>query len=128
MQKDFDGWNKSKKDIHNSAISRLYQEREAWWCSIGLNVGFEEDGKDKEFQRPVLILKGFSSSTCLIAPLTTSLKVHKYRVYIGKVDGKSASVILSQIRVVDTKRLINKIAKLDKNLFKLVRKTIKDLL
>ncbi|MBI5005410.1 MAG: type II toxin-antitoxin system PemK/MazF family toxin, partial [Candidatus Lloydbacteria bacterium] len=36
--------------------------------------------------------------------------------------------IISQIRLVDTKRLINKIGFIDKDLFDKIRKTVKDML
>ena len=44
------------------------KERDIWWCSIGVNIGDEIDGKNELFHRPVLILKKFSSELCLVAP------------------------------------------------------------
>jgi len=128
MQKDFDSWNKNKKIIHDTSEGKLYTEREIWWCSLGLNIGSEQDGTGVDSDRPILILKGFSQETCLIIPLTTSPKIHKTRVPLGLVDGKMASALLSQIRVVDTKRLIDKIGFLDQEVFEQVRKIVKDLL
>jgi mRNA-degrading endonuclease toxin of MazEF toxin-antitoxin module len=106
----------------------LYHEREVRWCSLGVNIGFEQDGADITHERPVLILRGLSRNTCLIAPLTTSLKKHKMRMSLGLVDGKMAQALLSQIRVIDTKRLINKIGFIDHTVFERIRKTVKDLL
>lgn len=77
---------------------------------------------------PVLILKGLSRNTCVVLPLTTSLHKHRMRMPIGIIDGKPASAFLSQSRVIDTKRLVNKIGFLDKGLFASVRKAAKDLL
>lgn len=128
MQKDFDTWNVLKKRIHNEGKSRYYHERDIWWCSFGVNIGFEQDGKDKEFQRPVLVLKGLSQDTCFVVPLTTSPKKHRYRIALGLVEGKPASAIISQVRVIDTKRLVNKIAVLDKETFAEITKSARSLL
>jgi mRNA-degrading endonuclease toxin of MazEF toxin-antitoxin module len=128
MQKNFDKWNEIKKDIHLKNESKLYHAREIWWCSLGVNVGFEQDGDGKEYQRPVLVFKGFSANTCLIFPLTTSAEKHKMRISIGTVDGKEASIILSQPRIIDTKRLVEKVEFLDKEIFEIIRKAVKELL
>lgn len=128
MIKDFDTWNENKKLIHTKNENKLYHNREIWWCSLGVNVGFEQDGDDIKHERPILILKGLSRNTCLVIPLTTSLNRHKMRIYLGLVDGKQASALLSQIRVIDTKRLINRIAIIDQKLFEDIRKATKDLL
>ena len=127
MQKDFDNWNKQKKQIDSEKQNRFYNAREIWWCSLGVNIGSEHDGTGFGFQRPILILKGLSSQSCLIAPLTSSANKHKFRVPIGIILGKEASCIISQIRVVDTKRLLYKVCFLDVEVFNLVRKTARDL-
>ena len=44
MEKNFDRWNAKKKAIHDSACTALFHEREVWWCVLGTNVGFEQDG------------------------------------------------------------------------------------
>ena len=41
MEKDFDGWNETKKQIHGRHDAPFYHERELWWCTLGVNVGFE---------------------------------------------------------------------------------------
>src|SRR3989338_10312584 len=128
LLKDFDVWNNRKKNIHKNGLGKLYSAREVWWCSLGINICFEQDGTGKDNERPVLVMKGFSRQVCLIVPLTTSTKKNPYHVAIGKVDGKNAFAIISQIRLVDTKRLINKIGFVDKNLFDKIRKTVKDML
>lgn len=125
MEKDFDAWNKKKKEIELYNRNKLYTVREIWWCSVGINIGSEQDGSSLTGSRPVLILKGMSKNTCLVAPLTTSLRKHKTRIEIGLVDNKQASVLLSQIKVVDTKRLTDKIGFLNKEIFEHIRKTIK---
>ena len=121
--KDFDGWNNRKKKLDATVARRYYHPREIWWCALGVNVGFEQDGTGTGYQRPVLILQGLSLETCLVVPLTTSKKPSKYRASVGTVGGKSAQAILSQIRVVDTKRLVNRIDILDQATFAVIRKS-----
>lgn len=64
----------------------------------------------------------------MVVPLTTSKKNNKYYIKIGKVDDKEASAIISQIRLVDTKRLVNKVGVLDKKIFEEIRKAIRNLI
>jgi len=128
MQKDFDEWNTLKKELHAHSENKLYHAREIWWCALGVNVGFEQDGSGNEYRRPVLILKGLGKATCFAIPLTTAMSDHPLRPSIGYVDGKRAKALLSQIRVIDTKRLVRKIGYLEKDIFVGIRKTVKDLL
>ncbi|MFA5838590.1 MAG: type II toxin-antitoxin system PemK/MazF family toxin [Candidatus Paceibacterota bacterium] len=128
MHKDFDSWNNQKKSIHSDGENKFYHSREMWWCSLGVNVGFEQDGTGEENQRPVLILKGFNKNVCLIVPLTTSHKKNIYNISVGVVDKKKAFAIISQIRLIDTKRLANKIGMLDKTQFETIKKAVKDLI
>ena len=124
--KNFDLWNNKKKLVH-AEQPRLYTVREIWWCRLGVNVGSEQDGNGAEFLRPVLIIKGFGADTCLVVPLTSSKHKHFLRVPIGEVKGKSASALLSQLRVIDTRRLVEKIGFLEKDSFLELRKTVRRL-
>src|SRR3989344_5410290 len=129
MDKDFDRWNKEKKRIHGQAqYLPLYHEREIRWCRLGVNIGFEQDGTGTDYSRPVLIMKGFSRQVCLVIPLTTSTKKNRYHVSVGDVDGKKAAVVISQLRLIDTKRLDQHIATLNQETFEMIRKAVKDLL
>ncbi len=127
MRKNFDAWNDLKKKIETEE-RRFYTVREVWWCRLGLNIGTEQDGKGEEYARPCLILRGFGSEACLVAPLTTSLRKHSLRISIGVIEGKEAKVNLSQMRVIDTRRLVRKIGFIDKEIFTTIRKTAKDIL
>lgn len=93
-----------------------------WWCSLGANIGFEQDGTGEDYQRPVLILRGMSQNTCYVVPLTTSVKKHKLRISVWLVEGKRASALMSQMRLIDTRRLVNKIEYLDQEIFARVRR------
>ena len=129
MQKDFDKWNKIKKNIHHADdYLPLYHERQIRWCRLGANIGFEQDGTGKGFSRPVLVFKGFSRNACLVIPLTTSVKKNKYHISIGIIDGCNAAVIISQLRLIDTKRLYKHIGTIDKKTFESIRKAVKGML
>ncbi len=53
--KRFDERNILKKKIHRQKGEVFVKVREVWFAHLGVNVGNEEDGKGKSFQRPVLI-------------------------------------------------------------------------
>jgi len=124
MEKDFDRWNEVKKKADAEA-PRLYTVREIWWCRFGINIGTEQDGGGRFFLRPAIILRGFGSDACLIAPLTTSVREHPLRIPVGIIDGRSTRANLSQLRVVDTRRLIEKISFLDREMFASLRKAVR---
>lgn len=129
MEKDFDGWNEEKKKANaNEEYLPLYHQREVRWCRLGVNVGFEQDGTGKGFSRPVLILKGFSRRVCLVVPLTTSKKRNRYYIPIGDVGGEKAAAIISQLRLIDTRRLDQHIDTLDTEIFKRIQKAVRDML
>jgi mRNA interferase MazF len=121
MQKDFDKWNGQKKGIDKKEIQYnfFFYEREVWWCSLGLNVGVESDGKNNNFERPVLILKKFNGQMCWIVPLTSKTKEgdHYFKV---KYESGVAWVSLSQIKAISTKRLLRKIGMIPEVEFKTI--------
>ena len=50
--------------------ARLYfREGEIWWVRLGHNIGYEADGKSREFTRPVIILKKYNQYSFLELPL-----------------------------------------------------------
>lgn len=114
--KDFDSWNEIKKKVHNRERSVFCNTREIWWCSLGVNIGSEEDGKNDLFERPVVILKVFNKDIVRVAPLTSKEKDDKYHKQIS-YENRSGSVILSQIKTISTKRLSRKLCRLDKKQF-----------
>ena len=124
MEKDFDSWNKSKKRIHKDADSPFYHEREIWWCAVGVNIRNEIDGTGQHHDRPVLVLRAFNAETFLGVCLIGHERTGRYYVPIGKVDDRDASANLSQIRLLDTKRLIRKIGTLDERIFQKLAKKI----
>lgn len=116
-KKDFDGWIEKKKEHHyRKTLPPMFKERDIWWVSVGVNVGFEEDGKNSNFVRPVLVLKKFNRELFLGVPLSTKLKDNIYYVPIS-IKQETVSAMTSQIRVFSSKRIWNKLAELDEKDF-----------
>jgi len=112
--KKFDNWNKIKKEIDNLNDKKYFYERDVWFTKLGCNVGFEQDGNGGDFLRPVLVYKKFSRSLFLGMPLTKVIKKEKFYFSL-KLRGEKTSVILSQIKLIDSKRLEYKIGKISGN-------------
>ena len=115
--KDFDRWNEQKKKLHASERETLFHEREIWWCSLGVNIGFEQDGANDLFERPVLVIKKFNREVLWVLPLTRTDKKNRYYVPIT-VGDRNSVVILSQLRLISARRLQRYMHKLPKGQFK----------
>jgi len=102
MEKDFDPWNDIKKatDATDEAARLYFREGEVWWVRLGRNIGYEVNGKSREFTRPVIILKKYNQSSLLALPLTPAPKPSPYRLPIGVIDGKHAFATLSQLAIL----------------------------
>lgn len=100
-----------KTEIHNEKVRPFFHEREIWFSSLGENIGFEQDGSGESFMRPILILKKFNNEVIWILPFTRTNKKGKYYFSISSIDNddksdnRSSVIILSQIRLIDAKRL-----------------------
>ena len=90
---------------------------------LGINVGYEIDGKHGQFARPVIVLKKYNQYSFLALPLTTAVRSNRWRVAIGDVAGKEAFAVLSQLRNLDSFRLYQKIAHVDADLLMRIKKT-----
>ncbi len=129
MKKDFDRWNKDKQKIHGSIPDpeEFFSEREIWWCALGCNVGDEEDGKNYDFERPVLIVKKFNRQIVLAVPISTKNKDNPY-YFPFKHDGITFSIMISQLRLLSTKRFLRRIRKIDHNLFSEIKNKIVEMI
>jgi mRNA interferase MazF len=127
MEKDFDSWNRVKKetDTHESIYFRV-REGEVWWCKLGLNIGVEIDGKNDKYQRPVLIIRRFNEKMFLAMPLTTKFKVDIYHHKL--VRSRDSRVVLSQVRIISAKRLTRKIFSIDPKELAIVKDKFKSLI
>jgi|GEM_PF-303177 len=122
--KDFDSWNNFKKQLESKQHGAYLKEREVWFAAVGLNVGYEEDGKNNNFERPILIIKKFNQHLCIGVPFSTILKPDN-RHYLSILhDNKKLSVILSQTRPFSSKRLLRRMFILDEAQVDLVKKAV----
>lgn len=111
--KDFDGWIEKKKEADaKTSRAPYFKERDIWWVSVGVNVGFEEDGKNGNYVRPVLVVKKFNQELFVGLPMSTKLKNNKYYLPVS-MQGREVSVLVSQLRVFSSKRIWNKLGELD---------------
>lgn len=127
MEKDFAGWHRLKSRLHAEHRAPTFQEREVWWCSVGVNIGHEVDGKSQYATRPVLIVRKFNEHIFLGVPLTTQIKQTPYyhRLHFKS---REQCVMLSQLRLWAAKRLRNKLGKLTGDQFQVVREALKAML
>ncbi len=126
-QKPFDPWNKEKKHVDQSNQVKFFREGEIWWVKLGINVGIEQNGKNKKFTRPVLILKKYNQHHFLALPLTTKETSERFSFYLSsniKFLGKDSWIIFSQLKAIDSKRLDKRMGKLPSAIFKNIRQKI----
>jgi mRNA interferase MazF len=109
VRKDFQEWHNEKSGLHENKVRAFFHEREIWFASLGANIGFEQDGKHEKFLRPVIILKKFNNEVCWGIPTTKKDKEGKYYFKFEYKEGEFTSAILSQLRLIDSKRLDYKI-------------------
>ena len=97
-----------------------FKRGEIWWCSLGFNVGEEIFGKGDKFTRPILVFKKFTANSFMGLPLTTHGRKGSWYV---EVNVKSAKqwILLNQARILDKKRLTNKIGDIRNIDYKLVK-------
>lgn len=125
-EKDFTDWHQIKNIIDKEKERPYFHEREIWFCGLGSNIGFEQDGKGKDYLRPVVIIKKFNNDVCLVIPLTTTQKkgIHYFSFVMNGAVLNTA--ILSQIRLIDSKRLhYKKDTMIEKDFYLLKQKLIR---
>lgn len=128
MFKDYGLWNIEKQKIDcRTQFNFYYAEREIWWCSVGINIGVEINGKNSKFERPVLILKKFNGLMLWVLPLTTKDK-SKSSHYVRVERPTVAWVSLSQIKSISSLRLLRKICTLSNEDFARINLSVIDFL
>ena|SRR3989344_6518846 len=105
-------WFKLKSKLGVKETTILFREREIWWCSIGINIGDEQNGKNESFNRPVLILRKITKTSFVGLPMTSKSKIGSWYVPIT-LHGKISIILLHQVRLWDSRRLSSKIGQLD---------------
>ena len=132
MKKEYGEWHKKKKALNEreDIDNIFFREKEVWWTALGVNIGFEQDGKGEEFRRPVLILKKFNKYVVLVVPLTTKIKKdNKYYVLCSIANNSiTRMAIISQIRLIDIKRFIDKLGVADDDSYIKTKNAVKAML
>lgn len=109
--KDFAGWSLLKEQVHDQTKPRTFNRREVWWCTVGVNVGHEVDGKNAVYNRPVLIVRKFNKNTFWGVPLTSQLHDSPYH-YPITFRGKEQRALITQLRLFDSRRLTHPMGRL----------------
>lgn len=133
MKKDFKKWHGKKSQIDEIEKRPFFHEREIWFCHLGANVGFEQDGSGEDFLRPVVIIRKFNNEIYWGIPLTRSDKKikkssEKYYFSFSFAREINSVAILSQIRLIDARRLSHKLGEISKEDFITLTKKFKVLL
>jgi len=124
-------WHKIKIRIQlaKNKGNLYFYEKDVWWASLGSNIGHEEDGKNKMFERPILILKKFNKHLILMIPLSSKVKKGKFYYYEFSSNGKKfISAMICQIRLISSKRLIRKMGNISNQDFCEIKNRIKGFL
>ncbi|GEM_PF-4306041 len=80
------------------------------------------------FERPVLILRKFNKYVLWVLPLTRSHKTGEYYYRITQGNEDDSVVILSQLRLISSKRLLRKMRMLKKSEFEDIKNKVKKFL
>ena len=117
--KRFNFWNNIKIKINSKTDFVKIRKGEIRWASIGVNIGSEIDGKGDQLTRPVLVLKVINKNSVLVLPMSS--KINKKRgVYILKQNNKISSIYLNQIKVISSKRVLDRLGRIsNKKLLKI---------
>jgi PemK-like, MazF-like toxin of type II toxin-antitoxin system len=103
--KDFTNWINAKVTVDSKKSAPPFREREIWWCSIGINVGMEIDGKGIGYARPVIIIKKFNKFQFWAIPITSKDKSNNPFYFPINYDNKTYYACLVHLRSFDSKRL-----------------------
>lgn len=127
MEKDFIKWSDLKQKLDQSEKQLIFKERDIWWCSVGINIGHEENGKNEFFTRPVLVLRKFNRHIFYGVPLTTKVKDNKY-YYLINFRGENQCAMLSQLKIFESKRMRKRMGELPSKQFQEIRKKIAEII
>lgn len=125
MKKEFDSWNKLKQKLDNIKQPPFFNEKEIWWCNVGMNIGSEIYGKGKTFTRPILVIKKFNKNSLLALPLSTKTK-NRFGYYQLSFKDKKICAVLSEIKKIDSRRLSDRMGELsEKKFFEIKKEWVK---
>ncbi|MDC0932663.1 type II toxin-antitoxin system PemK/MazF family toxin [Arcobacteraceae bacterium] len=125
--KKFNEWNEVKKQIDQRKEIIKFKERDIYWISIGENVGFEQNGKGKEFARPVLIIKKLNKQLFFGIPLSSTIREGSYFYTFAFTESQKSSALLVQAKVFDIKRANQKLGMINQDDFKNIKEKLGNL-
>lgn len=134
MEKDYQKWTPLKQVLNNTSEPRLFfHEREVWYCHLGENIGFEQDGRSEQFLRPVVIIRKFNNDIFWGVPLTRTRKNLPFYFSFTlqsetQTSTEPSTAVLSQIRLIDAKRLRRMIGYISEKDIASLKKKLKALL
>lgn len=128
MKKDFQKWHDKKSHVDDIVKRPFFHEREIWWCALGANIGFEQDGGGEDFLRPVIVFRKFNNEVFWGIPLTRTQKKTKYYFTFCLEEMNPSTAVLSQVRLIDARRLSHKLGDLNDDDFEKLTKKFKALL
>jgi len=117
-EKPFEKWSRLKRELHTTTKNSYFKEREIWYCSLGINIGHEQDGKNQFFERPVIILKKFNNDTCWRIPLTSKRNYGREFFSWKFINNKESTALFEHLRSFDKKRLQRKVSQVPQSSFK----------
>jgi UDP-N-acetylbacillosamine transaminase len=117
----FDIWNSQKKQLDSSEFKPYFREGEVRWLYLGKNIGTEAIGKGNGFARPVLILKKVFGNAAIVIPLSSKEKHGSYYFTFKTRKNTQHTALLTQVRYIDSKRLLEKISTIKSEDFKLLK-------
>ena len=125
--KNFQDWFSLKPKLdENNHRPPFVSERDLWWAHLGENIGTEISGKSNRYTRPVIVFRKLSNYTFLIIPTSTKIKSGSWFAnFVHKNTNMMAC--LHQIKVIDYRRLQNKIGRIDIKDFKQIKNQFKKL-
>lgn len=118
MNKNFNDWNTVKKETQQTTKKVYFKDRDIFWTKIGENIGFEQNGKGQEFQRPVLVIKRYTNDMFLGVPLSRTLRDGSFYFKFSFLEDKQSTALLVQHKLYSSKRLIKKIGMINKTDFR----------
>jgi len=126
--KEFDKWNEVKKQTATINPIVGFKTRDIFNIKMGKNIGFEQNGKGKEFVRPVLVYKKLTKDMFIGIPLTTTKREGSFFYSFSFISNKLSIAILIQTRLFSSKRLLNKIGTINKDDFQRLKEKYMKLL
>jgi mRNA interferase MazF len=117
-------WAQTKYFLNIKEARATVRVRQIYWCSLGYNIGHEENGKGFKYRRPVLVFKKFNERLFWGIPMTTKIKdsVYYTKVKVGDIE---QCAMVSQLRIMDASRIIEPMERMSETEFEKVKSAIK---